>query len=95
MAVTFSRDNYMIKINDAYKQKVIEARRNPEELAFTMGSMLRIAEILPASELIQGVPKMIESAEFGCTICLPDKVDHVKDLTNYYKHVLKHLERIS
>lgn len=95
MAITFSRDNYMIKINDAYKQKAIEAQRNPEELTFTMDSMLRIAEILPASDLLQGVPSMVESAEFGCTVCFPDKVDHYTDLTNYYKHVLKHLERIS
>lgn len=94
MALSLS-DNYMVEINHAYKQKATREQLNNTQLAFTMNSMLRMAEILPVSGLLQSVPKMVEEAEAGCNFCSSDDVDHYKDLRKYYIHVLKHLERLS
>jgi len=86
------RNNYIVAINNSFKAHATKAEINT--LGHTMGQMLRIGDLLPASSLLDGVPNMVKSAAYGCTICDPDRVAHSKSLRKYYQHVLNELKRL-
>lgn len=77
--LAFSENNYITPINNAYA--ALSSVEQLSRVEFTMRQMRHIAELIPAPELKEDIPRIVASL---------DDHDNI-ELRKYYKYVLDNL----